>query len=69
MYRLRDLREDNDLSQETVADYLHVSQATYSRYENGKLDIPSAALIALSKYFGVSVDYLLGLTSRKEPNK
>lgn len=69
MYRLRDLREDNDLSQETVADYLHVSQATYSRYENGKLDIPSAALIALSKYYGVSVDYLLGLTSRKEPNK
>lgn len=69
MYRLRDLREDNDLSQETVADYLHVSQATYSRYENGKLDIPSAALIALSKYYGVSVDYLLGLTPRKEPNK
>lgn len=63
MYRLRDLREDHDLSQNTVAEYLHISQATYSRYESGKLDIPSAALIALAKYYGVSVDYLLGITS------
>ena len=62
VYRLRDLREDRDLSQETVANYLHVSQATYSRYESGKLDIPSAALIALAKFYAVSVDYLLGLT-------
>ena len=66
MYRLRDLREDKDLSQSTVADYLHISQATYSRYESGKLDIPSATLIALAKYYGVSVDYLLGLTSEQK---
>ena len=69
MYRLRDLREDKDLSQKDIADYLHISQATYSRYESGKLDIPSAALISLAKYHGVSVDYLLGLTSDPIPYK
>lgn len=67
MYRLRDLREDRDLSQEKVAEYLHISQATYSRYESGKLDIPSAALIALAKYYSVSVDYLLGVTKEDKP--
>lgn len=69
MYRLRDLREDGDFTQAEIAEYLHVSQTTYSRYENGKLDIPSAALIALAAYYGVSVDYLLGLTSQKTPPK
>ena len=69
MYRLRDLREDGDLTQKKIADYLHVSQTTYSRYENGKLDIPSAALIALAEYYNVSVDYLLGLTSEQAPYK
>ena len=69
MYRLRDLREDGDLTQKKIADYLHVSQTTYSRYENGKLDIPSAALIALAEYYNVSVDYLLGLTSERAPYK
>lgn len=67
VYRLRDLREDRDLSQEKVAEYLHISQATYSRYESGKLDIPSAALIALAKYYSVSVDYLLGVTKEDKP--
>ena len=67
MYRLRDLREDRDFTQEAIANYLHVSQATYSRYESGKLDIPSAALIALAAYYGVSVDYLLGLTPEETP--
>ena len=59
--RIRDLREDHDLNQWELADRLNVSQATYSRYENGRLDIPSGILIALSKMYGVSVDYLLGL--------
>jgi len=59
--RIRDLREDNDLSQKEVAGRLNVSQSTYSRYENGQLDIPSGILIALSKMYNVSVDYLLGL--------
>lgn len=62
MYRrIRDLREDRDLSQADVAKILHVSQPTYSRYESGALDIPSAVLIALAEFYGVSVDYLLGL--------
>lgn len=60
--RIRDLREDHDLSQEQLAEYLHISQSTYSRYESGYLDIPSAVLIALSQFYKVSVDYLLGLT-------
>ena len=62
--RIRDLREDKDLNQRDVANYLHVSQPTYSRYESGALDIPSTALIALAKLYGVSVDYLLGLTDK-----
>ena len=68
MYRrLRDLREDRDLNQQAVAAVLHVSQATYSRYESGALDIPSAALIALAQFYGTSTDYLLGLTSNPMP--
>jgi len=70
MYRrIRDLREDHDLSQETVAQLLHVSQTTYSRYETGALDIPSQSLITLARFYGTSVDYLLGLTDCKEPSK
>ena len=60
--RIRDLREDNDLSQAQVAKILNVSQSTYSRYEIGFLDVPSEILIALSKFYNVSVDYILGLT-------
>jgi transcriptional regulator with XRE-family HTH domain len=68
MYRrLRDLREDRDLNQQAVAAVLHVSQATYSRYESGALDIPSAALIALAQFYGTSTDYLLGLTGNPMP--
>lgn len=61
---LRALREDRDLSQHEVAKILSVSQTTYSRYETGALDIPSQSLICLSKFYGVSVDYLLGLTTK-----
>ena len=59
--RIRDLREDRELSQQELARLLHVSQTTYSRYEAGKLDIPSQALITLAKFYEVSVDYLLGI--------
>ena len=62
--RMRDLREDKDLNQADVANYLHVSQSTYSRYESGVLDVPSTTLIALAKLYKVSVDYLLGLTDK-----
>ena len=59
--RIRDLREDKDLSQKQMSEVLNVSQATYSRYESGYLDIPSEVLIKLSRFYGVSVDYILGL--------
>ena len=59
--RIRDLREDRDLTQKKMADMLNLSQSTYSRYESGILDIPSSVLISLAKFHKVSVDYLLGL--------
>ena len=67
MYRLRDIREDRDLNQTQVAQILHISQTTYSRYESGALDIPSAALITLADFYGISVDYLLGRTDNPLP--
>lgn len=68
MYRrLRDLREDRDLPQRCLAELLHVSQATYSRYESGALDIPSGALIAMARFYGTSIDYLVGLTDSPAP--
>ncbi len=70
MYRrIRDLREDNDLKQYQLADYLNCSQQVYSNYELGQRDIPTDILIRLSKFYNVSVDYLLGLTSNPKPNK
>ena len=59
--RIRALREDKDLSQSDIAKMLNISQSTYSRYENGNLDIPTEILISLSKYYDVSVDDILGL--------
>ena len=65
--RFRDLREDQDLKQEQIAELLHVSQATYSRYESGVLDISAASLEILAEFYKTSVDYLLGLTDEKAP--
>ena len=65
--RIRDLREDNDYPQKTVADVLSVHQTTYSSYELGKLEIPLEALEKLADFYGVSVDYLLGRTDVKTP--
>ena len=65
--RLRDLREDNDLKQQTLANLLNCSQVTYSRYETGSHEIPLHALIKLSEYYHTSVDYLLGLTDDPRP--
>lgn len=68
MYQhIKDLREDNDLTQQQIAKLLNISQTTYSRYESGALDIPSSALISLAKFYKTSVDYLLGLTNSKTP--
>ena len=63
--RIRDLREDKDLRQQDIADMLNCSQRVYSNYERGELDIPTEVLIKLSRFHGVSVDYLLGLTDDK----
>ena len=65
--RLKDLREDMDLTQKQIADYLRVKQNTYSQYENGQRQIPIEALIALAKFYNTSVDYILGLTDVKKP--
>lgn len=70
MYRrIRDLREDNDLKQRQLAEYLNCSQQVYSNYELGQRDVPTDILIRLSTFYGVSVDYLLGLTSNPLRNK
>ncbi len=59
--RIRDLREDNDLTQAQVAEYLNMKQPQYNRYERGLRDIPSDILIALAKLYNTSTDYILGL--------
>ncbi len=66
--RIRDLREDNDLKQRQVAEYLRCSQQVYSNYELGQRDIPTDVLIRLSELYHVSVDYLLGLTKNPYRN-
>ena len=65
--RMRNLRQDNDLSQKTVADMLGVAQTTYSQYELEKRPMPIDYLIALCKFYDVSADYMLGLSNRKNP--
>lgn len=65
--RLKDVREDRDVKQKTVAEYLHIKQNTYSQYENGQRQIPVECLIKLAKFYGVSTDYLLGLTEEDKP--
>lgn len=67
--RIRDLREDNDKTQSEVAKYLGMKQPQYFRYENGLRDIPSDVLIALSEYYDVSTDYILGLTDNPKRTK
>lgn len=68
MYRrIRDLREDKDLRQKDLADYLKCSQVCYSHYEIGKRDIPTDVLIKLAAFHNTSIDYLLGTTDQKEP--
>ena len=63
MYRrIRDLREDRDLKQKEVADFLNCSQVCYSHYELGKRDIPTEVLIKLAKFYNTTTDYILGLT-------
>ena len=65
--RLKDLREDSDMTQRAVAEYLHIKQNTYSQYENGHRQIPIEFLIRLAKFYGVSTDYILELTDERNP--
>ena len=66
--RIRDLREDRDIKQQDIADYLKCTQVCYSHYENGKRDIPTDVLIKLADYYNVSIDYLLGRTDNPDKN-
>ncbi len=63
--RLKDLREDSDLKQKDIAEYLNVKQNTYSQYENNQRQLPIDILIKLAKYYNVTTDYILGLTTKK----
>ena len=65
--RLKDLREDRDLKQAALAEYLQIHQTTYSDYELGKLNIPINVLHKLADYYGTSIDNLLGRTGEKKP--
>ncbi len=67
--KIRELREDNDLLQKDLAEYLHCSQVSYSRYELGTRDIPTQVLIDLANYYNTSVDYILDLTDDPTPYK
>ena len=67
--RIKDLREDNDITQKEIADFLHVKQNTYSQYENEKRQLPIDVLIALAKFYNTSTDYILGLTDEKRKYK
>ena len=63
---MRELREDNDLTQQEVADYLGTSQTMYARYERGANELPLRHLIRLCEYYQVSSDYFLGLSAKKK---
>lgn len=68
-YKLRiwDLREDHDKTQQNIADILGTSQTMYARYERGASELPVRHLIRLSKYYNVSMEYIVGLTDNKTP--
>ena len=63
--RIRDMREDADLSQKQIAAYLGIAQTVYSRYERGLRDIPTDVLIKLARFYETSTDYILGLADSK----
>lgn len=65
--RIKDLREDHNLTQKEIAEYLHVKQNTYCQYENEHRQLPIVCLIALAKFYKTSTDYILGLTDQRTP--
>lgn len=64
--RLRELREDMDLLQKDIAEFLNCTQVCYSRYELGKRDIPTEVLVKLAEFYSVSIDYILGQTDNSQ---
>ena len=64
--RIRDLREDADLSQRQIAEMLHMHKTTYARYETGEREIPFSVAILLARHYNVSLDYIAGLTENKD---
>lgn len=69
LQRLRDMREDSDMTQAQIAEVLHIHQTVYSRYERGFQTIPLEHLLKLADFYHVSLDFLAGRTNRKELNK
>lgn len=67
--RIRDLREDNDLTQKQISGLLHCDQSLYSKYERGERDIPLELIIMLADFYNTSIDYLVGRTNNPEINK
>ena len=67
MLRIKDIREDREMKQKEVAEFLNISQTNYSKYELGKINIPIETLKKMAILFGTSVDYLLGLTNEVKP--
>lgn len=67
MLRIKDIREDKEMKQKDVAEFLNISQTNYSKYELGKINIPIETLKKMSILFDTSVDYLLGLTNEVKP--
>ena len=67
--RIRNLREDKDLTQKQLGEILNMSQTGYNQYETGKNDIPTKILIKLAEFYNTSIDYLLGITDEKAPYK
>ena len=65
--RIKDLREDMDIPQKVIAEYLNIKQNTYSQYETEKRQLPLDCLVKLAQYYQVSVDYILELTDIKTP--
>ena len=63
---IRNLREDNDIIQNELAEYLNVKQTTYSKYELGKINVPVEVLIKLADFYDVSIDYLVGRSKDKK---
>lgn len=65
--RIKELREDSDITQTVLANYLHIKQNTYSQYENGQRQIPLELLIMLAEFYNTSIDYIVGVTDERRP--